>query len=131
MRAAEFELIRRLDDGTPNQTVWLARRACDGQELVACAGPDPDYHPNARPSAADQNPAPAPLGNLLGACGGRMMRALLALLNHPNLVSLAGSMRLRDPFANDDPGSVLFVWDYPNAGRDVGCQYGTTPAAAA
>lgn len=105
-RSEHFQLLKPLEDD-----VWLAERLSDREPFIARR-------------LTELSPLPAPteesrdaegLTKLLEECG--IDRALAQLLNHENILSLAGVIRQSmTSGAGEATEQVWLVWDFPDAG---------------
>ena len=112
----EFRLIKRIQD-----EVWLAERLSDKEPFIARRLEEFDPLHEAMRNDEDigegHHDDLRGLTNLLSLCG--FDRALAQLLNHENILSLAGVINQRDTKASDGSNKVRhiwLVWDYCDGG---------------
>ncbi|SPO04954.1 uncharacterized protein DNG_07639 [Cephalotrichum gorgonifer] len=116
-RDEEFRLVKSIKDD-----VWLAERVSDGEPFVARRLEELDPLPGDSPGSRVSEEArdAEGLGRLLSECG--VDRQLAQILNHENIVSLAGAITqgAGAGAAGDKearrPRNTWLVWDYPDAG---------------
>lgn len=100
-RDLNFRLIKPIDDD-----IWLAERVSDRERFIARRLTELD------PGVTDLEHASDAEGlvRLLSECG--IDHALTQLLNHENILSLAGVLTENGPSTS----SAWLVWDFPDAG---------------
>ena len=106
-RDEHFQLLKPVEDD-----VWLAERVSDHELFMARRLTELDFSPA---DNTEESRDAEGLSKLLEECG--IDRALAQLLNHENIISLAGVIKQT---ATSDTGEatdqVWLVWDFPDAG---------------